>query len=309
MENLGQKLHQAREAKGWTLDEAAAKLKIQVRYLKSIEADDVSGLPGSFFYRSFVRQYATLLGIEDHAVAQYLQDSMTEDLARAAQEPPPSYSPMQYEVPPLPTAGGDRKDEAKRVFWRVALLVLMVTISSGVYVFWKSWSSTRPDDTAKAAPPDTTQAQTPPPQPTPAVQPPLTEQPKDESVQPSQPAGESAQPEATPAAPPAAEPKPLAGAVRLTLTAKEDVWVDAWNQDGKRIFSNVIRAGDTKSLAADGPLRLRYGNAGGLQVEWNGKLIEPPGPRGQIRTWNYGADGYKMEPVIPKTAPMQTPQA
>ncbi|HUD42284.1 MAG TPA: helix-turn-helix domain-containing protein, partial [Dokdonella sp.] len=42
--SLGQHLRAAREAKGWTRDEVAARLKLPVRLIARIEADDYQGM-------------------------------------------------------------------------------------------------------------------------------------------------------------------------------------------------------------------------------------------------------------------------
>ena len=45
--------------------EIAEELCITQRYLRAIEQDDLKSLPGSFFYKSFVKQYAALLGVDE----------------------------------------------------------------------------------------------------------------------------------------------------------------------------------------------------------------------------------------------------
>ena len=43
--------------------EIAGELCITQRYLRALEQNDLSKLPGTFFYKSFVRQYAAILGV------------------------------------------------------------------------------------------------------------------------------------------------------------------------------------------------------------------------------------------------------
>ena len=47
------------------ITEIAETLCITPAYLRAIEADDLKTLPGIFFYKSFVKQYATLLGVPE----------------------------------------------------------------------------------------------------------------------------------------------------------------------------------------------------------------------------------------------------
>src|ERR1700722_18911685 len=63
MTSVGEILRSARENQGREMAEIAEELCITQRYLHALESDDLSNLPGTFFYKSFVKQYATLLGV------------------------------------------------------------------------------------------------------------------------------------------------------------------------------------------------------------------------------------------------------
>src|SRR5258708_30032191 len=74
MPTLGEELRHKREQQGITLAEIAEATRIGTRFLKAIETDNFSILPGGIFTRSFIRAYAKHVGMnEDEAIAQYQQ--------------------------------------------------------------------------------------------------------------------------------------------------------------------------------------------------------------------------------------------
>lgn len=64
MEEIGQKLKEAREAKGLSILDIEKKTKIQRRYLNAIEDGEFDKLPGDFYVRAFIKQYASVVGLK-----------------------------------------------------------------------------------------------------------------------------------------------------------------------------------------------------------------------------------------------------
>ena len=72
MTELGNILKEAREARGLSLDELQSITKIQKRYLLGIEEGNYSMMPGKFYVRAFIKQYAEAVGLEpDELFEQY----------------------------------------------------------------------------------------------------------------------------------------------------------------------------------------------------------------------------------------------
>jgi cytoskeletal protein RodZ len=60
---LGNRLKEARLAKGLSLDDLQSMTKIQKRYLIGIEEGNYSSMPGNFYVRAFIKQYAEALSL------------------------------------------------------------------------------------------------------------------------------------------------------------------------------------------------------------------------------------------------------
>jgi cytoskeletal protein RodZ len=75
---LGNILKEAREAKGLSLDELQSITKIQKRYLLGIEEGNYSMMPGKFYVRAFIKQYAEAVGLDsDQLFEQYKNEIPT----------------------------------------------------------------------------------------------------------------------------------------------------------------------------------------------------------------------------------------
>ncbi len=67
---LGEKLRQAREARGMTINQVAEQTRISANYIECMERDDYSHLPGGVFNKGFVKLYARCVGIDEQEALQ-----------------------------------------------------------------------------------------------------------------------------------------------------------------------------------------------------------------------------------------------
>lgn len=65
MERVGIRLKKARENKDITLREASQVTKIGIRFLKALENDEYDIFPSQIYLRSFLRNYASFLGMDE----------------------------------------------------------------------------------------------------------------------------------------------------------------------------------------------------------------------------------------------------
>jgi transcriptional regulator with XRE-family HTH domain len=92
--SFGRRLRRERERRRISLDSIAANTKIGITLLKGLERDDVSRWPSGIFRRSFIREYASAIGLDPEEVIREFQDRFpdpdesTKPLPAKAPEPP-----------------------------------------------------------------------------------------------------------------------------------------------------------------------------------------------------------------------------
>ena len=86
---IGGQLRSARQQKGLGLRSLAEETKISSQYLEAIETDQPGKLPGTFFYKSFVRQYAIALNLNPDRLMPVEVEPEPETETRLAAPPEP----------------------------------------------------------------------------------------------------------------------------------------------------------------------------------------------------------------------------
>jgi cytoskeletal protein RodZ len=99
---VGERLTTARLESGLTINEVQQITKIQMRYLEAIEQDQYANLPGVFYVRAFIRQYA-------NAVGENADDLI--DIYDGKIEP---YAPDPEELPEIPAVKKVKKQRSTR---------------------------------------------------------------------------------------------------------------------------------------------------------------------------------------------------
>ncbi|MHA8110903.1 helix-turn-helix domain-containing protein [Lactobacillaceae bacterium Melli_B4] len=76
--SIGQTLHDARVQKGLTIDDLQNNTKIQKRYLIAIDEDKFDELPGEFYVRAFVKQYADAVGLDGTELLKQFDETLPD---------------------------------------------------------------------------------------------------------------------------------------------------------------------------------------------------------------------------------------
>ena len=273
MPTLGEELRQRREQRGVSLAEISEATRIGTRFLKAIETDNFSILPGGIFTRSFIRAYAKHVGMnEDEAIGLYLQqvsgpsseqlDSAAETVAAQTPSQQPAQrpaSPKSVSRKPAPTPAPERSKRFEPVTFRQSPSRTSwptVVIGGGIVVFIviivialvKQLNQGAGDSSVPVA-----QTNAPP---KPATQP---------GSQPTTP-GTSQQP--PPSTPEATAGQPLV--VKLEA-ATGDVWIK-YQVDDAKPTTLVLKQGQSQDLPpAQTHVTLNYGNRLTLKLKINNR--------------------------------------
>ncbi|HUC90903.1 MAG TPA: helix-turn-helix domain-containing protein [Paenibacillus sp.] len=153
MSDLGDLLRKAREQRGYSLDDVQEMTKIRKRYLEAIEAGDYHMLPGNFYVRAFVKNYAETVGLDAEEVLRLY----------AKQIPSASPEPMQ-EQPMLQRRRSSSAQSGDRISkWGFRLLMwsFLVLIAVVVYVYAIDRQNGADNETADNGPSMTDEARPP----------------------------------------------------------------------------------------------------------------------------------------------------
>ena len=245
MGTFGQALRDAREDLGVSLAEAERETRINRRYLEALEAEDDAAMPPAVYTRGFIRTYSQYLGLNP--------DTMLD-----------AYSPQQaivdnVQIRPIPAEINAPRSLPIRP--AVVLAGLIVASLLAVYL-WGQYTSFRENvERIETAPTSRTPAAT-----VVAARAPF------------------ASPAPSPDVPSLAgsSPSPVVPEKGLVVDAKvvDRTWMEVW-VDGRSVMADTVQNGFTRSFTADQQVRMRVGNAAGVQVVVNGASQGPLGGRGQ----------------------------
>jgi transcriptional regulator with XRE-family HTH domain len=296
MQSVGTRLREAREKRGFSLEEINARTRINSKNLVAIERDQVSTISSPFFYRSFVRQYAEQVGLDFEILAPGV-----EELAGIMRQPdlPGQGEHQMLRVAPI-------QARPKRDFsWLVpsAAFLAIVALGSGGYTALKYYRPQvmqalsflplfRQNGTGAADIPNTASVR--------IIEPAKVAQPEKAPLSRSTPTvvvvPMATNPVAASLVPSLVTPPvlaPVADRIHLELAITERTWLSVM-ADGKTAYSGVLEPLQTKILEGQDSAKLKTGNAGGVTVIFNGKMLGPIGPHGTKRVVFFSKTGYEI---------------
>ncbi len=343
MPSFGEKLKLEREKRKITLEQISSSTKIGTRMLQALEEDKFNQLPGGIFNKGFVRAYSRFVGLdEDQTVADYLEASgdalpvavepeVPEDGAQANEEritrleaisDTPArqlpwgvfaavlllvalalsfWSHRRHAKPPVPPAPTTTQAPATQSSDEVPGEVsgqdrASVSPNAGsASAASPRAASTSPGSPRSSSPGTGSPAGRPAPsaQPSPAAA--GASSGKTSFVAPKTPQGLA--PQDRPAASAA-----VPGEFTVVVQAREESWL-TFAVDGKTTSSELLAAGSERAIRGRKEIVVKVGNAGGVDLRFNGKKLDTEGEFGEVKTVTFGPQGILPNAPAPPSTP------
>ncbi|SDT47339.1 protein RodZ, contains Xre-like HTH and DUF4115 domains [Paenibacillaceae bacterium GAS479] len=279
MSELGQTLRTAREEMGLSLDELQEMTKIRKHYLVAIEEGNYSALPGSFYARAFVKNYAEAVGLNAEEVLGYYQNELPSAPQATSTEPTAAPQP--------PRKASTSRSTSER-FGRLGFSVLMWAFL-GLIVFLLWMFVIRDDNNKTADQTDNTPFTTATPGPSNL---PGAASPGPGTGTP----GPSTSPSPSPS------PTPSSGAVEfdrksgstdhykvtgqptMQIKFSGGAWIEVrkGGRDGELLHNKSAESGETLEVPLDSVIYMNTGRADNTEIIIDGTVLEDgdrPGPK------------------------------
>lgn len=279
MSTFGDRLKREREKRNVSLEEIAKSTKISKRHLLELEEERFSDLPGGIFNKGFVRAYAKFLGLnEEELVGEYV----AAEAASKADFVPPIAMETSKLMSSMAVAKEREEsvrpsDPAAKVLSLAVGLVVVLGIAGYGYKYFEQERAT---STASAAGPTSV---------TPAES---ASTPSNASA----PLTSSAPGAQTPATTNAPVVTPIATASSGDLTPQRGVFVElkakaeSWLQvtaDGRAPVEMTLAPNQSKKFFAAEKLVMKVGNAEGVEITRNGRVMPSPAPGTKTQTYTF----------------------
>ena len=266
---VGDILRREREKQGLTIADIEKGTSIRGLYIEHIERGNIGELPGLVYAKGFVRNYAKFLRLNAEALVQQFaeENGSTPPPAPAEPESAPrriSLSTVGDESLSSISIGGTSSSYAS-IFGKLAagIIVLAALVGGGVAAI----SAINSPAQVPAAPPVKTE-------------------------QPAAPAA-AAEADASDTARAA-----HADGVNVSVTLTERCWTEV-SVDGKSVFEGIIEKGKTESWKGKESVVIRAGNAGALDVTFNGRKLGKFGDNGEVLERTFSKTTKDLKDTLP----------
>ena len=262
---LGQRLRAAREAKGWSVEHVAGRLRLPSQTIHTLEAEQYERIGYGIYLRGYLTSYARLVEVPTVLIEPVLRErSHAPPLVASGTISHSRYLYQRYSVSALYLI------LTGVIIVPAVLLAMRASLQPDLAQVTALEAAPAPGAVSDAAPADRAEATSTSQPATPATAngaaaTSTSEAPLIASLAPF-PA--MSRKEAAPRADAAVIP---AGTHSLKLTLKEASWVEVVSSSGEKLEYGLLPAGSVRSYASEKALDVRLGNCTGAEVEADGR--------------------------------------
>ncbi|KOY73308.1 Xre-like DNA-binding protein [Apilactobacillus kunkeei DSM 12361 = ATCC 700308] len=127
---IGKSLHDARVAKGMSIDDIQKITKIQKHYLEAIEQGNFAELPGDFYVRAFIKQFADTVGVNGIELLNEHDDSLPDT---QSEEYADEVSKDDVNSRVASRSREQRKDSFRKAIPTIGIIVAILVVVCGVW--------------------------------------------------------------------------------------------------------------------------------------------------------------------------------
>lgn len=250
--SYGQRLRKAREAAGQSMADVAGRLKMPVRIVQALEADDWDRIGAPVFVRGHLRSYARLLGLPAAPAAA----------ASGAAPIEPTRLVPRTRTPRMQRIG-------EQIGGRLVYVVITVVLVTPVWMATRSHFDGLQDAASLDLPGDR-----------------LT------GVAPAKPTQGEIEPSTLVASMASLPPRHATPAPALEFEFTGDSWVKIVAPDGQVVEEALLKSGDTRRFAVGEVGRVVLGNATTVEAHSNGQTLDlAPYVRSNVARFTVSSDG------------------
>lgn len=250
--SLGSLIEKARKDAGISIDELAASTNLRTSMIQEIEKNNFSLCGGDTYARGHVHNIAKSLDIDPKEFLRIFDEEQGSQ-SRTMQALLLENNVMR------------RPDGRRKISWRTLVLISIISlgIAAAAQIIISNHSTSSSVLTLESPKPAQTSAPT-----------------------------QSASPAPTQSAAASAQSSFSSGTgVEVVLTAtRAKSWLLVSDASGRTLFSAEVPLGASKNFSSDLRLDLRVGNAGGVDVQVNGKKRSVLGANGEVVSVSYGVN-------------------
>ncbi len=281
---MGSTLKTERERQGLTIKDIEQGTSIRARYLEALENGKYDDLPKEVYVKGFIRNYAEFLHLDGAKLVQEYCEETHGTVSEAVVQPVHATTSMVNENAPF-SSGSDfhervEKSHNKQIFAMVVAAIVVIFVGSIYYFFGEDPSAVKPQQNPQQTVVQDSQVQN-----TQRSGQNPASQSAQGSVLPAQNSGnQTVQPSPQqPASPAAIGNTASAAAGQNDVTAKFSgrCWVNV-KADGKVLYEGIVEANQTLRWTGKKDVVVTIGNAGAIDLMYNGQNIGKPGKEGDV---------------------------